>query len=182
MFTGGDMQIRRSGRRYEQAGQPPFPRPIGSSVFGVGGGLFPFRWGRRGNRSRVEAELAHPRHVVLYPERARQLPAAHPEDVELIDIPETPASRRMANPFPQVGPRAPEMRGHLLAVGDQADDLHPEVGEGVPEGPDPAACGHGELHGGYFIQHIEVAAIDRLLNQAPDRQSASEASAPAWLR
>jgi hypothetical protein len=33
----------------------------------------------------------------------------------------------MSYPFPQVGPGAAEMRGDFLAVGDQIDDLHPEV-------------------------------------------------------
>ena len=29
------------------------------------------------------------------------------------------------------------MHGHLLLISDQAGDLHPEVGERIPERPDP---------------------------------------------
>ena len=58
---------RRSARRYQQAALPPIPGPNGSSVFVLGSRP----------TSRAEAELAHPSHVVLYPERARQLPAVH---------------------------------------------------------------------------------------------------------
>lgn len=36
--------------------------------------------------SAVEAELAQPVEVVLDSGRVRQLPVAHPEDVELIDV------------------------------------------------------------------------------------------------
>lgn len=61
------------------------------------------------------------------------------------------------------------MRGHLLAVGDHVGDLHPEVGEGVAEGPDPAARSGGKLPFGYVVQRIKVAGVDRLLNQAPDQ-------------
>src|SRR3981189_2701560 len=63
-----------------------------------------------GGRSGAEAELAHLFHVVLDPERAGQFPAAHPEDVDLIDIGEAAAGWRVTHPFPQVGPGTPEMR------------------------------------------------------------------------
>jgi len=62
------------------------------------------------------------------------------------------------------------MPGHLLIVGDHVGDLHPEVREGLTEGPDPAACRHGKLPLGYFVQYIWVAGIDCLLNQTPDQQ------------
>jgi hypothetical protein len=47
------------------------------------------------------------------------------------------AGRRTTHPFPQVGPGAPDMRGHFLVVGDQVDDLHREVRERGAEGSDP---------------------------------------------
>lgn len=57
------------------------------------------------------------------------------------------------------------MRGDFLAVGDQIDDLHPEVrAEGGAEGPDAPACHLGKLALGYLVQHLQVAGIDRLLN------------------
>ena len=128
-----------------------------------------WRSARCRSRSGAEAELAHPSDVVLYPEPVGQLPAPHAEDVDLIDILEAPAGRRMTHPFPQVGPGAAEMRGHFVVVGDQADDLHLEVGEGVAEGRDPVPCHCGELTFGYLVQHVRVAGIDRLLNQALDQ-------------
>src|ERR1700683_216845 len=77
----------------------------------------------------AEAELAHAAHVVLDPGGRDELPVAHPEDVDLVDILEPLTRRRPAHPLPQLGARAAEMRGHLLLLGDQVDDLHPEVGE-----------------------------------------------------
>ena len=56
------------------------------------------------------------------------------------------------------------MRGHFLAVGNQVDDLHREVGEGVAEGCDPAACHQGKLALGYLVQYIRVAGIDSVLD------------------
>jgi hypothetical protein len=52
--------------------------------------------------SRRKAELAHPRHVILHPGRGRQLPAADPVDVDLIDIAEPPAGRPVPPPLAQV--------------------------------------------------------------------------------
>ena len=75
--------------------------------------------------------------IVLHPERAHQLPVAHPQDVDLIDTGEAPPGRRVTQPFAPVGAGAPEMRGHLVTFGDEVDDLDPEVGERFPEGPDP---------------------------------------------
>src|SRR5579862_2946121 len=53
---------------------------------------------------------------------------------------------------PLLRARAAEMRGHLLVLGDQVDDLHPEVGERDAERPDPLPCRLGELAVGYFGQ------------------------------
>ena len=61
------------------------------------------------------------------------------------------------------------MRNHLLTLGYQLDDLHPEVGEGVPEGPDPVPGGQGYLTVGYLVKRAKVAVIDRLLNQTADK-------------
>jgi hypothetical protein len=111
--------------------------------------------------SRRKAKLAHPRHVILHPGRGRQLPASHPVDVDLIDIAEPPARRAMSPPPARVSARAPEMRGDLLLIGDQAGDLHPEARERVPEGPDPLPRRPGKPAVGYLVQHLETFAIRR---------------------
>jgi len=112
--------------------------------------------------SRRKAKLAHPRHVILHPGRGHQLPASHPVDVDLIDIAEPPARRPVSPPPAQVSARAPEMRGDLLLIGDQAGDLHPEVGERIPERPDPLPRRPGEPAVGNLLQHLKAAAIDAL--------------------
>jgi hypothetical protein len=65
---------------------------------------------------------------------------------------------------------SPEMRGHPVSFGDEVDDLHPEVGERFPEGPDPLPRSERELTISYFVQHIKVAPIDRIFNQTADQE------------
>jgi hypothetical protein len=62
------------------------------------------------------------------------------------------------------------MRSHFVAVGDQVGDLRPEVSEGVAEGPGPAACRHRKLARSYLAQCVQVAGIDRVLHQTPDKR------------
>lgn len=50
----------------------------------------------------AQAELAHPPQVVLYPEPARLLSAAHAQDVDLIDTMEVSAGRRRSRPATKV--------------------------------------------------------------------------------
>ncbi len=82
------------------AQRSPFPRPNG---FCARRCKWPvtFRCRRRGNGSRVEAELRILATLSSTPNAPANLSAAHPEGAGLIDILETSASRRMAHPFPR---------------------------------------------------------------------------------
>jgi hypothetical protein len=73
----------------------------------------------------------------------------------------------LSHPRPEVGARAAEVSGDLIAFGDELDDLHREVGEGLSEWPDPVPCGRGQLAVGYLVQHVIVALVDSL-HQAAD--------------
>jgi len=117
----------------------------------------------------AEAELPHSGQVLLHRGRSGELLVGHPEDVDLVDVVEAPAGGWVAHPLPEVGARAPEVRDHLFVFGDEVDDLHREVGEGIPEWADPVPCGQGKLAVGYLVQYIKVAVVDRL-NQAADKE------------
>jgi hypothetical protein len=52
------------------------------------------------------------------------------------------------------------MRGYLLVIGDQVDDIHPEVGERVPEGPDPLPRRPGKPAVSYLVQHLKTSVVD----------------------
>ena len=66
------------------------------------------------------------------------LAVAEPEDGHLIDPLEATPGRRVAEPLSQVGGRAGEPADDLVALADQLDDLHVDVGEADPERDDPA--------------------------------------------
>jgi hypothetical protein len=91
---------------------------------------------------------------------ARQPPASHPVDVDLIDTAEPPARRPVSLPLARVRARVPEMRGHHLLIGDQAGDHHQEVGERLPDRPDPLPRHPDEPGVGDLVQHLKAAVID----------------------
>jgi hypothetical protein len=48
-------------------------------------------------------------------------------------------------PLAQVSARAAEVRGHLFLIGDQVDDLHPEVGKESRNGPNHCRAARANL-------------------------------------
>jgi hypothetical protein len=62
------------------------------------------------------------------------------------------------------------VRGYLLLLGYEIDDLHAEVGEAGSERPDPLPRRLSELAVGHFSQDVEIALVHGLLDQALDQE------------
>src|SRR5581483_972027 len=127
------------------------------------------RAGSLGLISGADAELTHSRQVVLDAERRGQLPVLDMKDVDLIDVLEAPVGGGHPEPLAAMGPGAPEMCDDRVALGDQLDDLHLEVGEGAPKWADPPLGRQGELTGGDLVDDSWVVLGERLLEQPADQ-------------
>jgi hypothetical protein len=82
---------------------------------------------------------------------------AHAVDVDLVDALEASSGGRVASPGTEFGGRAAEASGDLLALGDQLDDLHADVGEAFEERRDPAARRRAMLLSD--VELVEIAGL-----------------------
>src|SRR5688572_4779799 len=94
----------------------------------------PARSARRG-----EAELAQPFEGVFEAPGADDPAIADAEDGDLVDLLEAAAGRPVSEPRAKVRGGAREAAHDLIALRDQLNDLHLDIGERRPEGSDPAA-------------------------------------------
>jgi len=84
--------------------------------------------------------------------------------------PETPAGRRMAHPLPEMDARAPEMCGHS-SPSAMISILKPR--KESQNGPIQCVRRQDNLAVSTVARHIQVAVINRLLNQAADTELCS---------
>src|SRR5215213_11562454 len=93
------------------------------------------------------------------------LAVAEPEDGDLSDSLEAAPSRRLSEPFPQLGGRTGEAADDLVAFSDQLHDLHVDVGEAGPERRDPTSGGRHQLGGIQLVDDLQVATVENLIDQ-----------------
>jgi hypothetical protein len=78
----------------------------------------------------------------------------------------------MSPPVAQVSTRAPAVHGHLLLIGDQAGDLHPEAGNDPRNGPSHCrAASPAETRFPSFVAFHALRLrhfASRLLNPCPE--------------
>jgi hypothetical protein len=117
-----------------------------------------------------DAELAKPRKIVFDPERGHESPVMDTEDVDLVNVLEAPSGRGHTEPFAEMRPGALEPGYHLLALGDQIDDLHLKVRKRALKRTNPAPCDLREPASRDLTENFEVSLPDGLINQATDQQ------------
>jgi pimeloyl-ACP methyl ester carboxylesterase len=102
--------------------------------------------------------------IALEVPRAGETPAADFEEVDLVDALEPPTCRRVPAPLATMRTRAAKPRDDRVALGDELDDLHPEIGERRPERRDPPSRGASHRLGADLLQHAHVAGVDDILD------------------
>jgi hypothetical protein len=93
-----------------------------------------------------------------------------PEDGDFIDPLEPTTSRRIAEPWSQVGGRAGQPADDRVALGDQLHDLHLQVGEADPGRRDPALGRLGQLWRIQLVDQLQMAAVEDLADQPADHR------------
>src|SRR5713226_6138024 len=63
-------------------------------------------------------------------------------------------------------PRAAEVSDNSVALGDQIDDLHLEVGERASKRADPASCHLGERAIGDLVEDRRAAPVHALIDKS----------------
>jgi hypothetical protein len=96
------------------------------------------------------------------------LAVSQAEEVDLVDLLEASPRRSVAAPFALMRSRAGKAARHLVAFGDQVDDLHVNVGEGGVKGADPCLDGGCDLRHAELIHELHLAIVDDLDDQPAD--------------